>query len=120
MSAASAQSVYPSAALAHAVATISVALPGAPATARTRLAAGVAACYASDWSAETQTAIARQATVWLAMACWLQRSIRELQHMDATDLLDLLHAARIAHDRTKPADADQSDEPVVVEAPSPT
>ena len=111
-----AQSAYPPAAVARAIAAISVALPGAPATARARLAAVLDACDThDDWSDETRVALVRGATAWLALACLLSRSIRELQYMVATDLLDLLHAAHRVHDGTPPAVAEPSVEPVVVE-----
>lgn len=75
------KAVYPPAALAHAVAAISVALPGAPATARRRLAVVMAQCDANDWSDATRAALARRATSWLALARWLGRSVRELQSL---------------------------------------
>lgn len=95
MPAAYSQTVYPPTALAHAVAAISVTLPGTPANARARLAAVVAECDAHGWSAATRVALSRIATAWLALACSLGRSIPALQAMDSVDLLALLTAHKL-------------------------
>lgn len=99
-----------SAALALAVAAISLSLPGAPVNAGRRLAAVMAACDARDFSEATRTALARRVTPWLALAFRLGRPICELENMDPTDLLNLLRAAHPTHGRTDTAVAHTADE----------
>ena len=99
-----------SASLAHAVAAISVSLPGAPASAGHRLAEVMAVCDAHDFSEATRAALARRFTPWLALAIRFGRPIRELENMDPTALLNLLRAAQPIPGRTDPAAADADDE----------
>jgi hypothetical protein len=90
------QSISPPAHIAHAVAAISVTLPGSPTNARARLAVVEAECDAHpDWSEETRVALYRISTPWLALACSLGRSIPALQAMDSVDLLALLTGGKL-------------------------
>jgi hypothetical protein len=94
-----------SAAVAHAVAAISVSLPGAPANARARLAAVVAECNSHDyWSDATQVALLRLATAWLAISCRLGRPLRDIQNMDSADLLAVLRETCAHRDPVEPND----------------
>ena len=115
MSLAPLQPHCPSPAVAHAVAAISVLLPGAPENARHRLAAVVAECDTHNWSDATRAALARRETAWLAVARRLGRSIRDLQRMDAVCLLGLLRAAELCTDRNYPSAAAPPDDAIVVE-----
>jgi hypothetical protein len=109
------KSVYSPAALAHAVATISVALPGSPANAGRRLAVIVAACDVNAWSDATRAALARRATSWLALARWLGRSVRDLQQMDPVDLLDCLRQSSSRASEIHPSREPTDEQPVSVE-----
>jgi len=77
-------------------------LPDAPGSASARLSLAMRECDKHGWSDQTRAALARGYTDWLAIAHWLGRSIDELLHMDATDLLVLLRAIQASICHTEP------------------